>query len=416
MDEVKRIDLQLEKCSKCGTCRAHCPVFKVLREEPYVARGKLRLARSYLKGEIGFSRRLAEVFEHCLLCKTCSAACPNGVQVDTVVLAVRAAMVKERGLPLWKRIGLRYILPDNRKLAGLARMLRWGRKLGIARIFPSRLSRPEKLLPLPTPKPFRTAKRAVYSPEGTPGGRVAYFTGCMTNLFFPQVGQAVIQVLHAFGWEVIVPEQVCCGIPALSHGEVETFLKLAHQNLKSFGQEVVDYIVTDCASCTSTWRLYSQWIEGETAAACSGKVLDFSSFLIREAGEQLRNLRVPGNHRDEGLTAVAYHDPCHLRKALGVREPPRQLIDSLPGVRYMEMQEADSCCGAAGSYGFLHYDMAREVGRRKIAAVLAAGPEVLVTQCPSCIMQLRHGLEEAGSVIKVKHLAELVAEVLPGVK
>ncbi|MCG0278695.1 MAG: (Fe-S)-binding protein [Thermanaeromonas sp.] len=414
MDKLKTIDLQLEKCSKCGTCRAHCPVFKVLKEEPYVARGKVRLARSYLKGEITFSRRLAEVFEHCLLCKTCSAACPNGVEVDAVVMAVRAAVVRERGLPLWKRIAFRRILLDNRKLTILSRMLRLGRKLGMAKVFPSRLSRPERLLPLPAAVPFRATNRTVYSPSSTPRGRVAYFTGCMTHLFFPQVGRAVVKVLNSFGFEVIVPEQFCCGIPALSHGDVETFLELACKNIESLSKEAVDYIVTDCASCTSTWRLYSQWVEGEAAAALSARVLDFSSFLIREADDRLQHLASLTGMAEERLTVVTYHDPCHLRKALGVMEPPRRVIKSLPGVRYVEMQEADSCCGAAGSYCFLHYDMAREVGKRKIAAVLAAEPCVLVTQCPSCMMQLKHGLEEARSPVKVQHLAELVAEALPG--
>lgn len=413
MDMLKTIDLQLEKCSKCGTCRAHCPVFKVLGEEPYVARGKVRLARSYLKEEIAFSRRLAEVFEHCLLCKTCSAACPNGVEVDAVVMAVRAAIIRERGLPLWKSIGFRHILPDNRKLTILARMLRLGRKLGIARIFPSRLSRPERLLPLPAAVPFRAVNRTVYSPTGTPRGRVAYFTGCMTNLFFPHVGRAVVKVLNSFGFEIIVPDQVCCGIPALSHGDGETFLNLARKNIESFSKEVVDYIVTDCASCSSTWQLYSQWVKAEATAILSARVVDFSSFLMWEAEDWLQKLTSVTCRGEGRLTVVTYHDPCHLRKALGVIEPPRRIIKSLPGVRYVEMEEADSCCGAAGSYCFLHYDVAREVGKRKIAAVQAAGPCVLVTQCPSCLMQLKHGLEEARSPVKVQHLAELVAEALP---
>jgi len=413
LDEVK---LQIDRCSKCGTCRAYCPIFEINFHEPLVARGKIQLARAYLAGDITSSEKLEEIFSQCLLCKSCTAACPNGVETSAIVSAARVKLARERGLPLLKRVGFKYLLPSNRGLAYLAQIIRLTKVTHLTRLahkmrlwdlFPGRAGNLEKLLPVPARTPLRDLYPGYIKPQHVEG-RVAYFTGCMTHLVYPSVGHAVIRVLNSLNQEVYLPEQVCCGAPALTHGDLDTFKRLAERNIKSFSRQRYDAIIVDCASCGTTWKEYARWTGLAEAGELAGRVVDISQYIVEEIGlERLAvNLREK-KHTEEKI--VTYHDPCHLKKGLKVDAAPRELLKVLPGVKFREMDGADRCCGAAGSYCFLNYDLSQEIVKQKTAAIVATGASIVATACPSCTMQIAHALREAGHARPVLHVAELLA-------
>ncbi|MGI9952065.1 (Fe-S)-binding protein [Moorellaceae bacterium AZ2] len=415
MDIIEEVQRQINKCSKCGTCRAYCPVFEVIPHEPFAARGKVQLARRYLEGALPPSERFREIFSQCLLCKTCVAACPNGVEADLVVGSVKARLSEEQGLSLIKRWGLRYLLPSNRRLEYLARAIRFCKRTGLCRLarplaglFPGRVGQLEELLPLPAPRALRSLFPRRILPSGAPRGKVAYFTGCMTNLVFTAVGRAVIKILTRLGLEVHLPEQVCCGLPALAQGDLATFRRLAVKNIASFSQENYEAIIVDCASCGSTWREYGRWTGLAQARDLGGLVVDISQYLVEQVGLEQVKLCLSGGPSAKH-TVVTYHDPCHLKKGLQIYAAPRKILGVLPGMEFREMEGADRCCGAAGSYCFLHYDVAQKIGQRKIEAIAATGASVVATECPACIMQIAHALRRSGQDTAVLHVAELLA-------
>ena len=114
------------------------------------------------------------------------------------------------------------------------------------------------------------------------------------------------------------------------------------------------------------------------------KTVDITDFLVRQVGV---NLEVPPE-TSEIKPGITYHDPCHLRKSLGVSAPPRAMLQGDTRFRFKEMAEADACCGCGGSFTLEYYELSSAVGARKRAAILQSGAEVVATACPACMLQL----------------------------
>ena len=109
---------------------------------------------------------------------------------------------------------------------------------------------------------------------------------------------------------------------------------------------------------------------------------------------------------------LTYHDPCHLKKSLGVAAQPRALLRANPGYDLQEMAEADWCCGMGGSFNLQHYDISASIGRRKRDNIVNSGCQVVATGCPACMLQITDMLSRAGDRVQVKHAIEIYAEGL----
>jgi glycolate oxidase iron-sulfur subunit len=237
----------------------------------------------------------------------------------------------------------------------------------------------------------------------------------MIDKVFPQVAAAVLEILEHHGMGISLPaDQACCGIPALSGGDVQTFDKLLRHNLARFHPESWDYLVTACATCASTiskiWPLMSLEYGTEEKAQIAGlaaKTLDISQFLAEQAGLE-QGSGIPATPK----IPLTYHDPCHLKKALGVAAQPRALLRANPRYDFREMAEADWCCGMGGSFNLQHYAISRSIGRRKRENIAKSGAAVAATGCPACMLQLTDMLSQAGIRVQVKHTAEIYAASL----
>ncbi|ATW27621.1 (Fe-S)-binding protein [Candidatus Formimonas warabiya] len=403
----------LDKCSRCGGCQAYCPLFSELGREPYVARGKVELLDHLRAGKVIWTDKLADIFSTCLLCGACAENCPNGVAGDKLVMMARKDLVTDRGLPIIKKNIFQHLLRYNGRLNMAGKCLYLYQKTGVQKlvrssralhVLPMDLAKIETLLPAVAGTPFR--QKVPYR-TAVAGSRlkVAYFTGCVTNLINPHVGQSILKIMEANGVEVIIPEQFCCGVPAFASGDFTTGRILGEQNIQAFSHEKVDYIICDCASCLSTWLDYPELLESEEAAKLTGKLMDVNRFIVEVLDLKL----VP---REMGVK-VTYHDPCHLKRTENGRQAPRELLRRLsPAYEYVEMGAADRCCGSAGSFNLSHYRLSQRVAAKKVESILESGAEVVASACPSCIMQLSHALKNAQSNVRVKHLVELAAECL----
>jgi glycolate oxidase iron-sulfur subunit len=210
---------------------------------------------------------------------------------------------------------------------------------------------------------------------------------------------------------VVYPaDQVCCGAPHAEEGEMEDVRALARKNIEVFERYDLDYIVADCAACGAQTKEYAHLLADDPAYAArarafSAKLRDISEFL---AGIPLR--RPLGEVRRR----VAYHHPCHLAHAQGVREAPRALLRRVPGLKLVELNEADWCCGSAGIYNLSHVERADKILERKLDNVQASGAQVLVTGNPGCLMQLMAGARERGLSVEVLHPLEILAQSYQG--
>jgi glycolate oxidase iron-sulfur subunit len=135
--------------------------------------------------------------------------------------------------------------------------------------------------------------------------------------------------------------------------------------------------------------------------------MEVSQFLVDKLG--VRQIEPQGDDKKVFLT---YHDPCHLKKSLGVAMQPRTLLQANPGYRFKEMAEADRCCGSGGRFNLQHYDISTAIGKRKRNNIVQSGCEVVATSCPACMLQISDMLSQAGDRIRVKHAIEVYAESL----
>jgi glycolate oxidase iron-sulfur subunit len=407
---------ELKQCVKCGTCQAHCPVFGEEHRESVVARGKVALASSLLNDRIDTDRQLTASLSQCLLCGRCVENCPNLVPVDDIVLAVRREIAGRKGLTLLghglsavlKRPRLMHLLARAGRLFSRLLFKKIPRQSGLRRRFPAPYIAQDRSLPEFAAKPFRDRH-----PEFIAGDPqkplVVFFTGCMINFMYPQIGEGVLKTLRELGVNILIPkDQGCCGLPALCSGDGRTAGTLAERNLTALTGRSPDHIVTACASCLSGLTTHYRDL-GPDFERLADRVVDIHEFLVRQGlGERLAALpRLPQIRR------VTYHVPCHLRRH-GILEPPRVLLRALPGFELVEMANADACCGLGGTFSVYHYETSRKIGAHKAEAVSNSAAELVATACPGCIMQLQDTLNHAGLPQKVVHVVELLGEALAG--
>jgi glycolate oxidase iron-sulfur subunit len=241
------------------------------------------------------------------------------------------------------------------------------------------------------------------------------FTGCLIDKIFPNVAHASLKVLSHHGVGVTIPSgQGCCGIPSLASGDRDSFTRLVDHNLALFEKQPFDVLVTACATCTSTIKklwpsVYKNPSPGmqKKLTALSEKTMDINQFLVDQVGVE----PLEGFFEASEKEIVTYHDPCHLKKSLGVADQPRQVIRAA-GCRLKEMTGSDKCCGMGGSFNIYHYDLSSSIGILKEKNIEATGCTTVSTGCPACMMQISDMLGKAGSPVKVRHPMELYARAL----
>jgi len=212
----------------------------------------------------------------------------------------------------------------------------------------------------------------------------------------------LINLLEKHQVQVEYPmEQTCCGLPAMMATEEETAKDVAIQNIKAMGD--FDYIITLCASCGSHLKENYPKLLPRTAElkAFTDKVIDFSSFMMNV-------LNVSADEFQKHPEKVAYHSPCHLCRGLKVVDEPRKLI-SIAGYEYLPSTDEDVCCGFGGSYSVDFPEISKEILAKKLENVEKTGADILVTDCPGCVMQLKGGVDKRGGKIAVKHIAEILS-------
>lgn len=233
------------------------------------------------------------------------------------------------------------------------------------------------------------------------------FVTCLVDLFYPEVGEAIVRVLRAQGIEPDVPEgQTCCGLPLLNDGYRSEAAAVAGRMLPLF--EGAERVVVPSGSCA--WMLRKElpalFPPGSAARAkaeqMSRKVFEFSEFLVRVVGPE----QITAALRDKRIT---YHDSCHLLRGLGISEEPRQLLRRIEGARFVEMPGSDRCCGFGGSFSVKLPGISHAILEEKMKRIEATGAEIVVTDDCGCMMQMRGGLARRSGSVRLLHLAQVLA-------
>jgi glycolate oxidase iron-sulfur subunit len=415
LTELKKVQQFSEQCMKCGFCAFFCPVYQEEKMETAVARGKNYLAKLAIKGEQEFTPEMGEIIGKCLLCKRCVANCPSKTQIDRVIVAARAQMVKDKGLGFIKNFIFRNVMANRKAMGRYAKLMQrfqWimPKTEGKVRHLPDFIKGLGKRNFPELAKTFlRDQIKPVYKPQGQTMMRVGFFMGCAVDFVYPELGLKLIDFLTKRGVEVVVPQnQNCCGAAVYFSGDFETGRKLAETNIEAFKD--VDCIVTACGTCSSSLKDYQKYLpdtedQKNRYEAFEKEIKDSTEFVIDVLRVKPEDLKL--RKEFEGKTAT-WHDPCHLIRYQNIKDQPRSILKGLKGLTYREMPNADLCCGMGGSFSVYHYDITKKIAARKMDGIKATGADVVVTACPGCMINLIDNVLLNKMPQKVHHLLELV--------
>lgn len=398
-------------CVHCGLCTSACPTYVELGDENDSPRGRIYLMRAVTDGRIELDASVQKHLDLCLDCRACESACPSGVQYGKLIEPFRVHMQKTGTKPdnlSWLQ---KFMLFNFTPYAGRmrfalapARLAQWTgmdwlmQKLGMNYLLPPSLRQMHAMLP-PLKSHYGSLPE-VLPAEGPRRARVALFLGCAADAFFPETNLATAKVLQKNGCEVWIPRnQGCCGALHYHGAFEEPAREFARGNCDVFlpqgaGLESVDAIIVNAAGCGAMLKDYGHLLHDDAGQKFAAKVRDISEFLM-ELG--------PIKPTYPLKLKAAYHDACHLCHGQQIRKQPRQLLEMIPELQLVPLNETEICCGAAGSYNLTQPEMAERLGERKAKNLLDTGADAVFTGNVGCLIQIGRYLRAKKPGVVIAH-------------
>lgn len=403
-----------KNCVHCGLCLPRCPTYTELRDENDSPRGRIYLMQAVSEQRAAVSPAILRHLDMCLDCRACETACPSGVPYGAIYEQFRIEHdpAGRHPRPLRRRL-LDWlclkILPHPRRTrwlllaaraavaAGLADFVQ---HCGVSSTWLMGLRLVEDLEPAP--------RRPVEATPSEPAhAGAALFLGCVGESLLWRTNRATARVLAAHHVRAEAPRgQVCCGALHYHAGDVAEARRLARRNVDAFAAASDQPIVVTVAGCGLMLKDYGRLLADDPryrakAAAFAGRVADVTEYLVR------RGVTAPP---DGAPLRVTYHEACHLCHGQGIRNQPRELLRSIPGLELVELPESDWCCGAAGTYSLRQPEMAARLAERKLAHIDATGAKVVAAANAGCLLHLMQHARRTGRTLRLVHPVDLLDE------
>jgi len=373
-------------CSQCGYCVDECDQFYGRGWESQSPRGKWYWLREYMEGREEWDQSMVDTFLVCTTCELCNLRCSASLPIEPSWMKLRGLLVNEEKkmtFPPFEMMGAALQKEGNIWAAYRRNRAAW---------FPKEIL--EKHGP---------SHRA----------RTAYFAGCTASYVEPDIAMASVRLLDAAGvdFTYVGEKESCCGIPMLAAGKWDVFEETFRKNLKVMREAGVDTVIASCPACNLMWRqVYPVWAK-KLGLEYSINARHYSEVLAEriKAGK----FSFPVREEQKAVT-VTWHDSCHIGRASGVYEPPREVIQAIPGTHLVEMQhhrEAGRCCGSVLTL-IKDPPVAAELGKTRLDEALEAGAEKVLALCPCCEFQLRVSADKKKIPIEVVDLAHFAASAL----
>jgi len=378
----------LDRCISCGFCLPACPTYELTQEEASSPRGRITLMRAVQTGRLPLSApEVSEQSSFCLGCRACEVVCPAGVRYGALLEEWRDASWSGRRTPV--RLRALLLAARQRWAIALLGRIRRAARPEPARPEPSRpeLTRPELTRPELT-RPESARPEPAGASTAAPASADRLLLGCFERILYPRVSRAAVAVTAGLGAPVPAAATGCCGALHAHNGKLDRGREMARR----IGAAVPGVIVTTSGGCAA----HLADVLGRD------RVMELSERLAGAPAPPVGRLMVGGRPLRVGL-----QDSCHLRNGLGVFGPPRAVLGGIAD--YVEIDGADRCCGAAGTYSMLRPHDSRRILAAKLDAIEAASVDVVAVVNPGCLRQLRAGLRSRRSPVRVRHLAEMVA-------
>ena len=388
--EGREADGILRKCVHCGFCTATCPTYQLLGDELDGPRGRIYLMKEALEGQ-PVTIKTRRHLDRCLTCRSCETTCPSGVRYGRL-LDIGRDLVEER---------VPRSLPDR----SVRRLLRW------------LLPRPERFAPLLAlgrmVRPIMPRRLRNHIPERRHPGvwpdthherRMLCLEGCVQSAVAPSINAAAARVLDRLGISLIATRgSGCCGALSYHLSAREEGLGYMRRNIDAWWPMLGDgarALVVASSACAAMIKEYAELLAedpdyADKAAEVSALTRDLSEVLATEDPTRLGQ-RIEKSHK------VAFHSPCTLQHAQGIRGSVESILDGC-GHRLTPVADAHLCCGSAGTYSILQRSLAERLLENKLGALTAGEPEIIATANIGCLVHLG-----SASPIPVVHWIELL--------
>ena len=411
-------------CVHCGLCLEACPTYVLTRAEMDSPRGRIYLMKALAEGTLELDADAVRHLDLCLECRGCETACPSGVHYGKLIEQTRVYVERNYRRGVGERLrnwAINSIFPYPRRLRIVLAPLRMADRMGmrplLRKLAPGPLRDWLDLLPPHDPASaaeHRAARANRRGPANLDSANVAVAAdapsavvhhGCVAQVLTDSENWNSERALAAAGYRVArLGRTVCCGALDLHNGNVARAREFARTNVREFKRCGADQIISAASGCAAVFAGYGDLLKDDPELAgdareMAARVTDLSSLTLTRGRRFTREFRA----------RVTYHDSCHLAHGLGVREEPREVLRSIPGVELIELAEADLCCGSAGSYNLTEPAMAGELVRRKADNIVATGADYVILGNPGCELQIAAELGRRGAKIRVIHLADFLA-------
>ncbi len=394
MAELEKYRYAVNRCLRCGLCRSKYSwdekIFRVCPAGEHSAgfwanypSGRVALAFEILEGRLRITDVPVEAVYECLLCGNCKEKC-GAINMSTFQPLIDSpAICKALRADLF---AAGVAVPEGVRLYGEA------------------IEKTHNVLGAPA------EERAEWL---TPDIKVAtdadtiFFPGCLAAYRAPEIAQATAKILNKAGikFSILGEQEWCCGNPLLMTGQLSLAREIAQHNLEALKDK---RIITSCAGCFRTFKEEYPKLMGEESTINTVHIVELLPELIESGKIKFK----PKKGKKE---IVTYHDPCELGRVMGLYDPPRQVIQAIPGIELVEMVRNRNnawCCGGGGGLKGVKWEMAVEIGTDRIKEALATGAKRIISACPSCKINLNDAIRALGKEADIKaiDITELVVE------
>jgi Fe-S oxidoreductase len=387
LERNKEIDYYKDifyQCGKCGTCRTGyqeegwlrvCPSGEFGKFEAYYLGGKNLLAWAVTSNRLKWTENLVNIFYQCSVCLACTQQC----QIPEIhnyagewLMAMREKAV-EKGLgpmPEQKQYSKHVALEYNPYMEQHENRTNW---------IPSSIKQSQN-------------------------SKLAYFVGCTTSYREQSIATNTSEILNTLQVDFkILQDEHCCGSPLFMTGQTEEAKKIAESNVELFRKQEIEKIITSCAGC---YRMLKETYPKKFGLDHGVEILHLPEFI----NERIKNNEIEFINNLE--LKITYHDPCHIGRHLGIYEPPREVLKSIPGVSLIEMERNRQnawCCGSGGGVRSAFKDLSSFAADERIKEAKETTAEAIVSCCPFCLNQFKANIDDG---FKSFDLSELVNKAI----
>ncbi len=415
---------ELLNCMHCGFCLPTCPTYQQTGLETYSPRGRIALMKGVADEKLSIDIEFEKNMYACLGCRACETACPSGVAYGKLIETAREVIEdnkKCQGNPSFiRKLVLKnvFLHPKRVRTFGTALWItqalglqKLANKTGFIHILPREIAEMQHVVDKVASPSKRKERRPILRSEKESILKIGFFKGCIMDEMFYETNQATARVLSKAGCDVVfVENQACCGALHAHSGEKSDATNLAKSNIEAFEKAHVDFVVNNAGGCGAALKDYHHWFANDPEWK---ERADSFVAKVRDANELLVELPPLSFHKPLNVR-VTYQDSCHLAHGQGIRNQPRQLIRSIPGVELVEMSHPDSCCGSGGIYNITNFSMSMDILDDKMEDVQHTKARLIVTSNPGCLLQMKEGIIRAGlqGQMEAAHIMDLLDRAL----